>query len=58
MPSLVQDIGAGYGLVHTNTTSIVALGNAGGGGGPTNGLLQEDGASYILTEASDYLVQE
>ena len=34
-----------------------ALGNT-GGGGPTNGLLQEDGASFILAENSDYLVQE
>lgn len=57
MPSLVQDIGAGYGLVLANTGHIVALGNA-GGGGPANGLLQEDGASFVLTETGDYLVQE
>lgn len=60
MPSLIQDsFGAGYGLVRDNSTSIVALGNAGGGGGgPTNGLLQEDGLSYVLAENNDYLVQE
>ena len=58
MPSLVQDSqGAGYGLVRDNSTSIVALGNA-AGGGPTNGILQEDGTSYVLAENSDYLVQE
>ena len=57
MPSLIQEIGAGYGLVHTNTSSIIALGNA-GGGGPTDGLLQEDGTSFVLTETGDYLVQE
>lgn len=58
MPSLIQDpFGAGYGLVLDNSTSIVALGNA-GGGGPTNGILQEDGVSYVLAENGDYLVQE
>lgn len=58
MPSLIQDsFGAGYGLVRDNSTSIIALGNA-GGGGPTNGILQEDGTSYVLAENNDYLVQE
>ena len=58
MPSLIQDSqGAGYGLVRDNSTSIVALGNA-AAGGPTNGILQEDGSSYVLAENSDYLVQE
>ena len=27
-------------------------------GGPTNGLLQEDGTSFILAENNDFLVQE
>ena len=56
MPSLIlTDIGPGYPLVQ-GSQSIIALGNA--GGGPTNGLLQEDGVSFILAENSDYLVQE
>ena len=55
MPSLIQEIGPGYGLVQANTGHIVALGNV---GGPTNGLLQEDGTSFVLTETGDYLVQE
>lgn len=57
MPSLIQTApGPGYPLVRAGS-AIVALGNA-SGGGPTNGLLQEDGVSFILTETSDYLVQE
>ena len=59
MPSLIQTgefAGPGYPLVQ-GSSAIVALGNA-GGGGPTNGLLQEDGVSFILAENSDYLVQE
>ena len=58
MPSLIQTgefAGPGYPLVQAG--AIVALGNA-AGGGPTNGLLQEDGASFILAENNDYLVQE
>lgn len=31
---------------------------AGASGGPTNGLLQEDGSSFILAETGNYLVQE
>ena len=58
MPSLIQEsFGAGYGLVRDNSSSIVALGAA-GGGGPTNGILQEDGVSFILAENGDYIVQE
>ena len=57
MPSLIlTDTGPGYPLVQ-GSQSIIAMGNA-GGGGPTNGLLQEDGVSFILAENSDYLVQE
>jgi hypothetical protein len=58
MPSLIQTgelAGPGYPLVQGGS-AIVALGNA-GGGGPVNGLLQEDG-SFILAENSDNLVQE
>tara|TARA_R110000868_G_scaffold293116_1_gene553609 strand:+ start:496 stop:672 length:177 start_codon:yes stop_codon:yes gene_type:complete len=58
MPSLIQTgefAGPGYPLVQGGS-AIVALGNA--AGGPTNGLLQEDGVSFILAENSDYLVQE
>ena len=58
MPSLIlTDTGPGYPLVQ-GSQSIVALGNAGGGGGPTNGLILEDGSGFILTENGDYLVQE
>jgi len=46
MPSLVQDIGAGYGLMHTNTSSIVALGDAGAG------------VDSRITEASDVRITE
>lgn len=57
MPSLIlTDTGPGYPLVQ-GSQSIIALGNT-GGGGPTNGLLQEDGVSFILAENNDYLVQE
>lgn len=38
------------------TTSIPY--QAAAAGGPTNGLLQEDGTSFILAENGDYLVQE
>ncbi len=58
MPSLIQEsFGAGYGLVRDNSASIIALGNA-AAGGPTNGILQEDGTSFILAENGDYVVQE
>ena len=59
MPSLVhtgETAVLGYPLAQGGS-AIVALGSA-GGGGPTNGLLQEDGSSFILAENSDYLVQE
>ena len=46
MPSLIQDIGAGYGLVHVNTGSIVALGDAGAG------------VDSRITEASDVRITE
>lgn len=57
MPSLIQgETPLGYGLVRDTGMSIVALGAA--AGGPTNGILQEDGVSYVLAENNDYLVQE
>lgn len=46
MPSLIQDIGAGYGLVLANTGHIVALGNAGAG------------VDSRITEASDVRITE
>jgi outer membrane lipoprotein SlyB len=46
MPSLIQDIGAGFGLVHANTSSIVALGSAGAG------------VDSRITEASDVRITE
>ena len=58
MPSLIQTgpVVLGYPLAQ-GSNAIVALG-AGAGGGPTDGLLQEDGTSYLLAENGDYLVQE
>ena len=57
MPSLIQTGEAVMGYPLVQTSAIVALGTA-GGGGPTNGLLQEDGGSFILAENGDYVVQE
>ena len=46
MPSLIQDIGAGYGLVQSNSGHIVALGDAGAG------------VDSRITEASDVRITE
>ena len=45
MPSLIQDLGPGYGLVQANTGSIIALGN-----GAT--------VDSRITEASDVRITE
>ena len=45
MPSLVQDIGVGYGLVQANSGHIVALGNGAG-------------VDSRITEASDVRITE
>ncbi len=55
MPSLIQDIGAGYGLVHTNTGSIIALGNAGGLGA---NVLQDESDNALMDESGGNLLDE
>lgn len=55
MPSLVQDIGAGYDLVHANTSSIVALGNAGGLGA---NVLQDESGNALMDESGGNLLDE
>lgn len=55
MPSLIQDIGAGYGLVQTNTSSIVALGNAGGIGA---NVLQDESGNALMNESGGNLLDE
>lgn len=55
MPSLVQDIGAGYGLVQANSGSIVALGNAGGIGA---NVLQDESGNALMDESGGNLLDE
>ncbi len=55
MPSLVQDIGAGYGLVHANTVSIIALGSAGGIGA---NVLQDESGNALQDESGASLLDE
>ena len=52
MPSLIQEIGAGYGLVHTGG-HIVALGNAGGLGA---NVLQDELGNALQDESGGNLL--
>lgn len=54
MPSLIQDIGAGYGLVHTGR-HVVALGNAGGLGA---NVLQDESGNALMDESGGNLLDE
>ena len=49
---MVQIVSQGVTVTTTDPRQAAAA------GGPTNGLLQEDGVSYLLAEDSNYLVQE
>lgn len=56
MPSLIQDsFGANYGLVRDNSTSIIAIGNAGGVGA---NVLQDESGNALLDEGSGQLLDE
>ena len=55
MPSLVQDIGAGYGLVQANSGHVVALGNAGGIGA---NVLQDESGNALMDESGGNLLDE
>ena len=56
MPSLVQEtFGAGYGLVRDNSSSIVALGAAGGVGA---NVLQDESGNALLDESSGQLLDQ
>lgn len=55
MPSLIQDIGAGYGLVQSNRGHIVALGDAGGVGA---NVLQDESGNALMDESGGNLLDE
>ena len=55
MPSLVQDIGAGYGLAQANSGHILALGNAGGIGA---NVLQDESGNALMDESGGNLLDQ